>query len=364
MAGEADDRSLRSGTPRFVLSVPLFAVVLLALYVGLEWLSFLHEHDGLPVTPWNPGLGVMFAMIILRGHYYGIVFFAGVLLAELLVLRTDLAWPIVLAIGAIVAASYTGVAAIAPRFLRLSAQQFHTRDLLVLIAEGLSGAVISSVLLCMLLLSVNRFDLSDIARTAAPLILGDLIGIVVVTPLVLRGFVHRDRLRALSPAVVAEFAAITAAILVGLALIMLPVVHQGHNLFYLLFLPVVFAAVRHAIDGACVVLAIVQLGLVGFLHLHGFDLTRFTDMQVLMFVLTLTGLLVGALVSERRVADEAARAAAERLNEMQAEAARTARLNLVSGMAAALAHEVNQPMTAARALARSVQTLLQAPNGD
>ena len=44
------------------------------------------------------------------------------------------------------------------------------------------------------------------------------------------------------------------------------------------------------------------------------------------------------------------------------EAARAARLNMVSGMASALAHEINQPMTAARALARSAQQLLRAPD--
>ena len=36
-------------------------------------------------------------------------------------------------------------------------------------------------------------------------------------------------------------------------------------------------------------------------------------------------------------------------------------MNLVSGMASALAHEINQPMTAARALARSVQQILRSP---
>ena len=71
-----------------------------------------------------------------------------------------------------------------------------------------------------------------------------------------------------------------------------------------------------------------------------------------MLVLTMSGLLVGVVVSERQRADLAARQAEARLKEMQAQAGRAARMNLVSGMASALAHEINQPMTAARALAR------------
>jgi C4-dicarboxylate-specific signal transduction histidine kinase len=72
----------------------------------------------------------------------------------------------------------------------------------------------------------------------------------------------------------------------------------------------------------------------------------------------MTGLLVGGVVSERERADLAARRAEARLREAELEAARAARLNMVSGMASALAHEINQPMTAARALARSAQQLL------
>jgi C4-dicarboxylate-specific signal transduction histidine kinase len=50
--------------------------------------------------------------------------------------------------------------------------------------------------------------------------------------------------------------------------------------------------------------------------------------------------------------------------EKQAGAEHAARLNLVSGMASALAHEIAQPMTAARALARSAEHILQAPQPD
>src|SRR5262249_43960156 len=49
---------------------PAISALALTLYVALEWLSFLHEHDGLPVTPWNPGLGLMLALLIVAGPAY------------------------------------------------------------------------------------------------------------------------------------------------------------------------------------------------------------------------------------------------------------------------------------------------------
>lgn len=345
---------------------PLIAAAAIALYLALEWLSFLHQHGGLPVTPWNPGLGLMLALNIIGGPGYAIVLFIGAVLAEILVLRSGLPLYVDIAVGAIVASAYGFVAFVLRGRLQLGGldqQEFQTRDILLLLTGGLAGAVTAAALLCGLLLSLNHFNLGDIARTVTPLVLGDVIGIVVVTPLILRIHQLREKSRKLSLRSMAELAGFTFAVL---ALLMLTLGRPDQNrvLFYLLFLPVVVAAVRYGIDGACAALTIAQLVLVAALHYYGFDLNRFTEFQFLMLVLTLTGLVVGALVSERRLADDKAQAAAQRLHELQAESARMARLNLVSGMATALAHEINQPMTAARALARSVQELVRVPSGD
>lgn len=343
----------------------LLPVGVVAVYVMLEWVSFLHEHGGLPVTPWNPGLGLMFAMIIVRGYGFGLLFFLAVLLAEIFVLRTDLSWPTILAIAAVVAGPYTLVALAARRWLRLDGYLFRPRDIFALVLAGAVGAVIVSVLLATLLLIVRHFDISDIVHTAMPLVVGDLLGIAVVSPIVLRLATLGRRATTLAkPASALEIAAFAVAIGSALWIVMRPASFGSSSMFYILFLPTVVAAVRYGLDGACAALAVVQLSLVALLQVQGFDLSRFTEYQLLMLVLTLTGLLVGVLVTERQASDLAARRAAEQLQEAQAVAARAARLNLVSGMAAALAHEVNQPLTAARALAKSVQQLMRRPDPD
>jgi two-component system sensor kinase FixL len=65
------------------------------------------------------------------------------------------------------------------------------------------------------------------------------------------------------------------------------------------------------------------------------------------------------VVSERQNADILRRRAEDRLREKEMDASRAARFTLVSGMTSALAHEINQPMTAARASARSAQHLIE-----
>ncbi len=353
-----------AGASRIELPPAPLTLALLAAYIGLEWLSFLHEHNDFSVTPWNPGLGAMFAMIILRGPQMGLVLLGGVFLAQVLVVRSELPWGVLLAMSVAIAVSYTAVAALAGRRLHLGPQLVRTRDILIVVAAGFVGALTEAVQLSLLLLATRRFHLADIASTSVPLIVGDVIGIAVVTPLVLRIAARLARPPLFAKGTLAELAFLVVAITLILLIVVRPPAHLAQNLFYLLFVPVVIAAVRHGIDGACAALAISQLGLVAFLHWHGFELSRFTEYQVLMLVLTVTGLIVGGLVSERQAAGAEAEAARLRLHELGAEAARTARLNMASGMAAALAHEINQPMTAARALARSVQELMRAPAGD
>src|SRR5262249_52713615 len=224
----------------------------LAAYVVLAWASFIHVHKGLPVTPWDPGVGVVFALMVVAGPRAGLVLFAGVVIAEILVLQHEAEWPIVLGIGAITSLSYASATVLARRVLKIDAGLFNLRDVLILLAAGLAGAVIDTALLTLSLLAVGQLDIRDIVQVFSPLLIGDAIGIAVMTPLLLR-FVFRPRplaLRALL-AIAPEVALYLVVIGVALWIIVGSESLYGFRLFYLLFVPVVFAAVRHGLDGAC-----------------------------------------------------------------------------------------------------------------
>jgi signal transduction histidine kinase len=339
------------------------AVAVIAVYVALEWASFLHDHRGIPITPWNPGLGVVFAAIILAGWPAGAMLFVGVITAEIFVLDTSVDASVVVGVAGVVSLSYTAAAIIARQRLRLDIGLARLRDVLVLLATGLTGAAVASALLAAALIGAGELEADEALHAALSLLVGDTIGIAVVTPLLLRLFVvGRATAFAGLAANMREAVVLVGLVFAGLWAIIGSETAESSKYFYIFFLPVVFAAVRHGIDGACVSLAVTQLGMVGLLHLYDYDARIFTEYQMLMFVLTSTALIVGVVVSERRNADRLVREAGERLKEMEAEAAQAGRLSLVSGMASAIAHEINQPMTAARALARSAQHLLGQPD--
>lgn len=357
-------RSAFTGLPARLPSL-MTPGALLLVYVVLEWVSSIHEYKGVPVTPWNPGLGVLFSVLVLRGPRYGLVLFAGVVTAELFVLRTDLAWPVIVAMAALIATTYAAAAALARRHLRLDVGLSHVQDVLVLLAAGAAAAATSASLVSVLLIVAGELSIADLMQASLPLLVGDIIGIAVVTPLLLRLSARWPDLapRAILP-LLPEFLLHLAVIGLTLWIAVGADGASDHKRLSALFLPVLAAALRRGIDGSCAALAATQLGLVTLLHQYGYDAAAFTEFQIVMLVLTMSGLLVGVVVSERERADLAARHAEERLKDLQAQAGQAARINLVSGMASALAHELNQPITAARALARSVQQILDSPDAD
>ncbi|TMK17205.1 MAG: hypothetical protein E6G75_09850 [Alphaproteobacteria bacterium] len=357
------------GVPSTAIGIDLLngtrAGIFLAAYVILEWISFIHEYKGLPITPWNPGLGVVFALMVFAGSRYGIVLFAGVVLAEILVLKSKLEWPIILSIAAIIAAGYGVVALVLRKHFRIDIGLNHLSDVFILLFAGISGAILVALMLSILLLTDAEIDFGDVIVTFAPLLIGDAIGIAVMTPLTLRLILNprRSPIR-FSRTLVLEILFYVLLVTVTLWIIIGTQSANGFKFFYLLFVPVVVAAVRHGLDGACVSLGLSQIALVGIAHIHSYDAQAFTEFQTLMLILTATGLIVGVVVSERVNSDRRVREAETRLKQRESEAAQASSFNLVSGMASALIHEINQPMTAARALARSAQHLLRAPGGD
>ena len=167
-----------------------------------------------------------------------------------------------------------------------------------------------------------------------------MIGIMVVTPFALILFTRSQGLR-ISRETLLQFAAIIGA----LALMFGYAEEQQFQLFYILFLPIIWMAVRAGSEGVALGILITQLGMivgVTVFPARGHDVTA---LQTLMLVLTTTGLIAGELVTESRHFESQLRLHQESLS-------RIARLGAMGEFAVAIAHELNQPLMAARTYAR------------
>jgi signal transduction histidine kinase len=179
---------------------------------------------------------------------------------------------------------------------------------------------------------------------------GDVIGIIVVTPFALFALT-RQRLLPVSRETALQFVAVFAA----LALVFGFTEEQQFQLFYVLFLPIVWIAVRAGSEGVSVGILVTQLGLIvgiQFFPAGSLDVTAF---QALMLVLAVTGLVVGELVTERRRTESQLRLHQDSLS-------RLTRLGSMGELAAAVAHELNQPLMAAGTYTRLVDDAMSSGN--
>jgi len=74
---------------------------------------------------------------------------------------------------------------------------------------------------------------------------------------------------------------------------------RGNEMFYLLFLPLILVAVRRGLRGATAAILALDTGIILALRLFQRSYSELTLLQFLMLILSLAGLVLGALISER-----------------------------------------------------------------
>jgi signal transduction histidine kinase len=296
---------------------PLQASAYVALYVLLDWISFIQPSGGaiaLGITPWNPAAGLSFAALLLRGLSFVPVVFVAATLANVVSHGLSISPAATVAAAALITAGYAAGAILLRGRLHVSTALEHNADLLKLLA----GALVSTMLVAVAV--VATFALSGLVGPGdAPAALlhfwvGDMIGIAVVTPFLLR-LLQGIRLPRRRIAAV-EFVAQLAAIAAGLWIIFGIESVDHFEYAYVLFLPLIWMALRGGLADATWGILGTQLGLIVAIQIKGFDAEVMTQFQLLMLAVTFSGLLMGAIVDERRRAETALRDSEARLQSV------------------------------------------------
>jgi two-component system sensor kinase FixL len=305
----------------------------LGAYVVADWVSYLYPLAPFAITPWNPPPGLSLALLLLCGLRYAPAVLVAVLTADAVV--RDVPGPpwAMLASALVIAGGYSAVAALLLRALRIDPGLKSLRDLSWLLACVAAGTALIACAYVGVYVLAGQIARSQAADHALRFWIGDMIGVVVTTPLVLVVVARRPIGRSW------EVAAQAGAIVLALALVFGVGYPVASPLFYLLFLPLVWIAMRHGFRGAAYAAFATQIGLIAAARVTGHSASSVLEMQFLMLALAVTSLLLGMAVSERREA-------VERLSEKQEDLARTLRLAAAGEMASALAHELNQPLSA------------------
>ncbi len=280
------------------LPVPLIGGLYICLHVLLDWASFVHPFGNFGITPWNPSTGLIFVLVIflgLRALPYVIV---ALILANLAVRGAPVSIAVAFMETLIVAAGYTvALIGLMSPGLHFNRSLPSTRDLLLLLgAAALGSAVVAAVYLGMLF-QVGLLSQEDLLAAGLRYWVGDMIGIAIVAPFGLL-LLTRERLLLLRWELAPQIAFIILTIWMAIAF----AEHSQLHLFYLLFLPIIWVVVRSGLEGVSATLVLVQIGLFVAVQVQGRTID-ITDFQYRMLVLAVTGLIAGALVTERRHAE-------------------------------------------------------------
>jgi PAS domain S-box-containing protein len=79
---------------------------------------------------------------------------------------------------------------------------------------------------------------------------------------------------------------------------------RGNEMFYLLFLPLIWMSVRRGLRGATAAILALDSGIIVALRIYSRDPSDLTVLQVLMLILSLAGLVLGTLISERDAGEQ------------------------------------------------------------
>jgi two-component system, LuxR family, sensor kinase FixL len=318
-------------------------LVYLVAYVALDRVSFFESDAHLGITPWNPGTGLSFVLILLFGRQLIPLLFVGPLLADIVNRQFVLPWPAeILSIAAIGGGYSAALLFLTRPQTRFDPRLSSMRDLAQLILATSVSAALVAVSYAALAVAAGLLPGKEFVAAALRYWIGDIVGVLALAPFALFALSGR-RILPMSLESVLQ----CAAVLIALTMVFGIAEEREFQLFYVLFLPIVWMAVRNGTEGASVGILITQIGVILGVAFIPNEREELVALQSLMLVLTVTGLIAGELVTERR--------RMESQLQMQRESlARLARLGSLGELAAAVAHEVNQPLMAAGTYARLV----------
>lgn len=339
-------------------SVPqsgLVALGFFSLYLLLDWASYVEPLPHTSVTPWNPNTGVVMALLLVRGAGWAPLVALGIFTGELLV---DVGPPParVLALSSTYLAAVYACAAWALRRRVLERPIATPKSAawfagVIALASGVAAAGYVAILV-----TAGEVPAYEAWASVAHYWIGEFSGIISLTPVLLLR-VDRTKLwetfrrnrRELILQLVGAVAGVSLAFALAAA--------RDVRLFYPLFAPVTWIALRHGVPGAMISVSLVQAALVAALELTPGSIPLF-DVQFPLLALGVTALFLGALATER---DQALR----RMRDQDATLQRSLRFAVAGQLASALAHELNQPMTALISYVRAAELMSEAqPHGD
>ena len=271
------------------------------------------------ISAWYPPSGLALALLIGMGRRYMLPYVIACLTASVLNYHVALTSYSFLPVNVVVIGGYALAAFLLRRYFKIDWRLRSIRDVMVLLLVALPAAGLVAALGTFALVLDQVVPAGGYVNAALNWWIGDSVAITSFTPFMLvfalpamrrfEGLMVPDAEMDYSLSEVnpneaqganrlLESAAFAVVILGALWIVLGPE-SPNHDEFYVFFLPIIWVAVRRGLRGATAWILLLDIGIVASLrHFHG-DASHFAVLQFLMLILSLTGLVLGSLISER-----------------------------------------------------------------
>ena len=278
----------RAAMPERRTAAPSAAVVAgyVLAYVALDWISYIDPVGAFAITPWNPPPGLSLAFLLRYGVRQGGWLFVAALAADIVVRGAPAPLPVLVAASLLLAVGYTALAALLTQVLRVRPDLVSLRDTAVFVVACALACGVIAFAFVSLFAGSGLLPVQEFGSGIVQFWIGDLIGIVVTTPALLVATRTRER-----PSFAPASAALAEALAIALALWIVFGARFGDEpkLFYVLFLPVIWIAMRHGIEGSVFAALAVQLGLIAAIVVTRRGAGAVLDFQFVMLVIADSG---------------------------------------------------------------------------
>ena len=335
-------------SPKFWLT----GIAFLALYLAFNKLTEWHQFDGLGITLWSPDNGLSL-LLLTEGVVFAPFVFLGAVLTDVFITGVPHSLYVTVAAELVLTAGYVGLAAVLRHKLKFDPRQVRLADIVVLLTFAPAGTTLTSLSYCGVLYLGGAIPADQFYAAMRHFWIGDTVGIITIIPAATSVFAFLSKARwRWSGYELVSCSVFILGTCLGFAVLFGVGDANEYHLFYLLFLPIIWVGMREGYAGVAVALLAIQLGLVVTTTYVGIEAKDFSVFQMLMLVLSIAGLLLGAVITEREQA-------AQLLRQQQTELSHVSAYAIAGAMGMALAHEISQPLSTVASYLHAARRLLQ-----
>ncbi len=333
------------------------ATAYLSAYVALNLLTDHRSLNGTAITLWSPD-DALSILLIMESWTFAPLLWLAQIAVDLLFNHVGASVFADAFVQAVLALGLCGVAFALRRRFGLNVRAMRPRDLIALMAVVPIGVALVGLAYCGALILVGGLTQANVLSSYAGFWIGDTSAMCILIPAAgaLFRVIVADPWRSRQTGNALFVFAVTV-VFAAMVVVVSATRVEVRYVFNLLYLPILLIGIKYGFDAGALALLLVQILLLAALDFFRVSDRDFAAYQIMMFILAISGLAVGATFTEWETATQ-------QLRRHQADLAKVSERASNAAMAAAMSHEISQPLASIAAYIFGARRLLETGQGE